>query len=76
MISRPVSILQFEREGAAALSQNGDCCISTGYEGSNALPARKSCRKVLSLHFESLLLYEIRERQVQDHQHPTQNIIR
>jgi hypothetical protein len=76
MIPRAVSVLQSEREGTAALSQNGDCCISTGYEGSNAPPARKSCRKVLNLHFESLLLHEIREHQVQDHQRPTQNIIR
>lgn len=62
MISRPVSILQFEREGAAALSHNGDCCISPGYEGSSAPPARKSCRKVLNLHIESLSLHEIREQ--------------
>jgi hypothetical protein len=51
MISRHVSILQFERESAAALSQNGDRCMSPDYEGSNAPPARKSCRKVLNLHF-------------------------
>ena len=76
MISRPVSILQFEREGAAAFSQNGDCCISPGYEGSSAPPARKSCRKVLNLRIGSLLLNKIREQKVQDHQCAPKNVTR